>query len=234
MKYMFNNNKLPLNKAQKFQQECARKQSKKLEHDQRLELALWKEYMNGNEDAGWELFKSYKDIVAYIYQQPHKAQYKNKTNIRIEWTPAEKEDLFQEIAYQFFKLLHEYDPEMGEIIGIMKGKLHLRVYASFFEDVADQRLNEIEFDDDLGFKERVESYQNSEGDDDKKKLPNEYMELYEALGQLSKRQREVVELSILKGWNATVIGDELGISASSARTHLQKGMSRLKTLMGAD
>jgi RNA polymerase sigma factor (sigma-70 family) len=227
---MFNNCKLPLNKAQKLQRECSRK-VENIKHSQAEDMALLTAYINGNDDAGFELFKSYKDIVSYIYRNPEKAQFKNNTKMRVDWTPMEKEDLFQEIALQFFKLVSEYDPEVGEFVGIVKGKLHLRVYDNFFEDVADQRFNETAYDEEIDFEGKSQSILLDESQHNKH--PAQYIELYEAFNRLSKRQREAVELKVTKGWNAREVAEEMGISHSSARTHIELGLKKLKTLMGA-
>lgn len=230
MKYMFNNNKLPLNKAQKLQRECAGK-VKTIKHSQAEDMALITAYQNGDDDAGFELFKSYKDIVSYIYRNPHKAQYKNKTTIQIEWTPAEKEDLFQEIAVQFFKLLGEYDPEVGNFEGIVKGKLHLRTHYHFFQDMAEQRLNEIAYDEEIDFEGKAQNILLDESQHSKH--PAHFIELYEAFNKLSKRQREVVEMSVIKGWNSTEIARELEMEAKTVRVHLKRGLDKLKIIMGA-
>ncbi|MBL5872332.1 sigma-70 family RNA polymerase sigma factor [Bacillus sporothermodurans] len=219
---MFNNNNLPLNKAQKFQVRCAKWDTKKrVSHNQAEELELFNKYRTGDEDAGWELFTRYIDLASYIYKFPHKAQYKNNTDINIEWSSVEKEDLFQEIAYSFFKLLERYDEQKGAIVALMKSSLHLDVYRSFFEEIVDQKFKEVEFDDNVGDVELVQT----------ESTPAQYAELYRALDKLTKRQRYIIEKSCSNDWNSAEIAEELGISPSSVRSHLQKAKERLRELL---
>jgi RNA polymerase sigma factor (sigma-70 family) len=224
---MFNNCNLPLNKAQKFQAFIAIKQPKAV-HKNQEELSLLKAYNAGNEEAGWELFVRYAEIVSYIYRLPHKAQFKKGSKVLIEWTPQDREDLFQEIALHFFTLLTEYDPEQGELQGLIKGKLHLRVYDNFFEDVADIKINEFELNEDLDIEDKLRDIlQSSENG----KAPSEYLELYMALNELSSKQREVLELTIVKGWNASETAQEMGLKAPAVRKLKERALEKMTMLL---
>lgn len=225
---MFNNCKLPLNKMQKLQQQATRKQ-KKTTHDNEQDNALIIAYRNGNEDAGFELFRSYLDIVSYIFRNPHKAQFKQGSKVNIDWTPQDKEDLFQEIGYHFFVLLDEYDEELGDFQGLIKGKLHLRVYDNFFEDVADRHINEIVIDEEIDLEQKARDILLNGNPD--KKVPADHMELYMALNQISRKQRQALELSIVKGWNASEVAQELGVSPTSVRMLKMRGLESLRQIM---
>lgn len=225
---MFNNNDLPLNRMQKLQQRAARKQAT-IKHDNMMDKALAIAYQNGDEEAGLQLLESYIDMVSYIYRYPHKAQYKAKAKISIDWTPEEKEDLFQEICLHFFTLVHEFDPKVAEFQAIIKGKLHLRVYDNFFEDVVDHKFNEIELDETMDFSTKAQEV--FLDDEAVKKLPREHIELYQAFNQLSENQRKVLEASITKGWSAPEIATEFGLERDNVRQLLSRGMKRMKELM---
>jgi RNA polymerase sigma factor (sigma-70 family) len=226
---MFNNCDLPLNKAQKFQQLIAQKQPK-VKHNNKEEVALLTAYNAGNEDAGWELLVRYAEIVSYIYRQPHKPQFKKGSKILIDWTPQDREDLFQEILYHFFNLLTEYDPAQGELQGLIKGKLHLRVYDNFFEDVADIKINEFELNEELDIEDKMRDIiQNA----DTRKAPSEYLELYMALNELSSKQREVLEYSIVKGWSTPEIQQEMG-TTTNVRMIKKRAIEKLQKLLSKE
>jgi RNA polymerase sigma factor (sigma-70 family) len=168
-------------------------------------------------------------LISYIYRNPHKAQFKKGSKVNIDWTPQDKEDLFQEICYHFYNLLDEFDPDISELQGLMKGKLHLRVYDNFFEDVADRKINELAFDEDIDIEQKTKDILYNE--EVRKSTPQDHIELYMALNQLSQKQRNVLELSIVKGWNATEIAKELDIKPAGVRKTKERALTRLKEIM---
>jgi DNA-directed RNA polymerase specialized sigma24 family protein len=62
-------------------------------------------------------------------------------------------------------------------------------------------------------------------------LPDVEPRLIAALAELSEMQRTVVYLVEGCGWGLTDAGDLLGISISTVRSHLVRGMTRLRTIL---
>jgi RNA polymerase sigma-70 factor, ECF subfamily len=58
--------------------------------------------------------------------------------------------------------------------------------------------------------------------------------LGEALGRLPRRQREGIALRYLAGLSDVEVSNVLGISASSVRTHVQRGLTTLRATLGPD
>jgi RNA polymerase sigma factor (sigma-70 family) len=58
--------------------------------------------------------------------------------------------------------------------------------------------------------------------------------LGEALSQLPRRQREGIALRYLAGLSDVEVSTALGISASSVRTHVQRGLTTLRATLGPD
>ncbi|QQO40396.1 RNA polymerase sigma factor [Bacillus phage 268TH004] len=186
-------------------------------------------YLRGTEKAGLDLMLDYVDIISYIYKQPHKPQFNKKTGLEIDWTAQDKEDLLQEICLHFFQLIHEYDPAEGKFEALIKGKLHPRVYKSFAMKACDVKVFETELEDNCTFE--AKSAQILLDDSMTEILPQQYIELYRAFNKLSDKQRKAVELIIINEWNSKQVAEELGCSPSTARTHLQRGLERLKDIM---
>lgn len=58
--------------------------------------------------------------------------------------------------------------------------------------------------------------------------------LVTAMHQLPRRQREVVWLVDACEWTATEAAEALGVSPSAVRTHRERGLQRLRQLLGAN
>jgi RNA polymerase sigma factor (sigma-70 family) len=64
-------------------------------------------------------------------------------------------------------------------------------------------------------------------------VPTEFEpELVPALNRLSQRQREVVILVVGYGWSQQEVANLLGLSHSSVRSHLERGMTSLRRSIG--
>lgn len=222
---MIFNNGLPLTPMQLIQKEIAQR-IPAMKHDPKKDNSLINAYLNGDEQAGVELFRSYGDILSYIYRFPHKAQYKKKSKVFVKWIPQDKEDLFQEIAYQFLVLVHEFDSDIQTFEGLIKGKLHLRVYDNFFEHVADQKINEVQY------KEGMNDMQETKKNEIRK--PSEHLDLYEALSKLSRKQKKVLELSVVKKWSSAEIAKEIGSTPAAVRKMKERGLNKLRKLLGTE
>ena len=53
-----------------------------------------------------------------------------------------------------------------------------------------------------------------------------------ALGRLSKRQRVAIVLAHSYGWSHREIGELLGIKPTTVQNHIERGLSRLRSLLG--
>jgi DNA-directed RNA polymerase specialized sigma24 family protein len=59
-------------------------------------------------------------------------------------------------------------------------------------------------------------------------------DLPRALAQLTDRQRLAVTLVHVRGWTHEEAAEALGVDVSTVRTHLARGLSRLRSLLGED
>jgi DNA-directed RNA polymerase specialized sigma24 family protein len=64
-------------------------------------------------------------------------------------------------------------------------------------------------------------------------IPDVEPALVPALNELSESQRICVLLVVAFGWSRAETGELLGIDESTVRTHLRRGMARLKTSLEA-
>jgi RNA polymerase sigma factor (sigma-70 family) len=226
--------KLKKNKVQKMMAKALRGVAPH-KHDNNQDKALIVAYLNGDHDAGMALAESYLDFFSTIMNKPTDVPYKSPAMQRLWADPTyhDYEDLFQEILLHFFIMVHEYDPETAPFASFIGSTLKQRVFNNFFSEFLKVKTTEeIEYDDAIDIEGKIQSILLDE--DTAKKVPAQYLELYEALNKLSKRQREVIEMSVIKGWDSTVIADELGMSSNTVRVHLKRGLEKLKTIMGAD
>jgi RNA polymerase sigma factor (sigma-70 family) len=207
--------------------------------DSREDKALIKAYKNGSEEAGKALIENYLDIISIIYNKPCNPPRMKKPNgqrfITKPPTPNayDKEDILHEILYQFFTLVHEYDESYNlPFYALVKGKLFFRFHNHYYREYFEIKNKECEYSDEV--EAFIGATKDEFPEDKPEKSPSQYIELYDALDKLSKRQREVVEMSIVRGWDSTMIAEELNMSDSTARVHLKRGLEKLKKLMGAD
>lgn len=205
------------------------------EHDHKIENSLIVAFQNGDEKAGFELVKLYQDIFSMIISKPADAPY-NGGRMRKLWdgSPSyyDYEDMYQEILAQFFELVKGFDVSGDAPFQAVCVKvLHQRFFNRYFSEFIEKRDIEKSYDDEINFD--PDSLETKENVTQKRK-PADYPELYDALDKLSKKQRQVVEMSIVKGWDSSFIASELGMSNNTVRVHLKRGLDKLKTLMGAD
>jgi RNA polymerase sigma factor (sigma-70 family) len=225
---------------QKIQQKVQNKVNK-IKRDHREDRSLIVAYQNGNEEAGRALLENYLDIISEVYRYPYHRPIQGRSAKGLgarkpDMNAYDKEDILQEILYAFFVLVEEYDEEKN-FEGLIKGKLHHRFFNNFFDEYMEVDLKEEEFEDDFEGKYMNLSHKASiiiDSEETPEKLPSNYLELYQAFNQLSKKQREVLELSLIKGWNSSEIAEEIDSSAPAVRKLKERGLEKLKTIMGAD
>ncbi|AYP68748.1 RNA polymerase sigma factor [Bacillus phage vB_BpsS-36] len=223
---------MTLDQLKRLQGKAGRK-VKAVEHDRNSDLALVVAYKNGDEEAGLKLMESYLDIISIVYKYPSKPPFKSAKMSKLHYSPLtyeDKEDLFQEIMAHFFKLVNEFDPALDKPFEHMiRAKLHQRVFNNFFSEFIEIETHETEFDDDLDFECKANSILLDESITEK--LPEQYIELYQAFNQLGARQRQVMEMSVVKGWNSKEIAEELGITPSTVRVTLKKALESVRATM---
>lgn len=206
------------------------------EHDRKLENSLIIAFQNGEKQAGFELVKLYQDVFSVIINKPAGAPY-NGGRMRKLWDGApsycDYEDMYQEILTQFLQMVKEFDTTgKAPFEHKVRKTLHQRFFNRYFSEFIEKRDLEKSYDDEINLE--ASSSLNKKTDEAPKKKPSDYPELYDALDKLSAKQRQVVELSVVKGWDSSFIAEELGMSNNTVRVHLKRGLDKLKTLMGAE
>ncbi|PGL88566.1 RNA polymerase subunit sigma-70 [Bacillus thuringiensis] len=222
---------LPKLEAQLLQQELGRKQ-KAIQRAPEVDKQLCLAYQEGSNEAGVALIYRYLDKLSYIYRFPTRTKNRGGAKCKIDITDSttkeDKEDLAQEIFYHFLKLLLEYDPAVGDLQGLIIGKLHLRVFYYHYGDLIDLRMNEQELDDNYNIEEEIKEIYLEE-----KEVPAEVKNLYEALSKFTPKQRQIIDLTVCKGWTNAEAARELGVSLKYLKPARHKLMKRLKEKMEA-
>ncbi|PEM30177.1 RNA polymerase sigma factor [Bacillus wiedmannii] len=226
---LFNRGKLPLMDAQKLQQRV-HYGVKKFPKDNSLDSALAFRYQRGDEQAGIQLLENYLDIVSDIYRKPTHLRIKKKCSIDLRSisTKEDREDLFQEICTHFFGLALEFDPEVGNFQGLIKGKLHLRVYKYYFSEYIDTRKNETKLDDDFDMADAIREIFLEDS-----VVSEEVKTLYSAISTLPELQQKIIEMTVVKGWNSTEVSQEIGFTPAYIRKSKERTLRRLRETMEA-
>lgn len=201
-------------------------------HDNNLEKSLIVNYLNGDEEAGMKLAELYLDFFSTIMKRPTDVPHKSPAMQRLWANPnyQDYEDLFQEILLHFFTMITEYEPEKAPFASFIGSTLKQRVFNNFFSEFLKVKTTEdMEYDDrlDMGYTESIFI------EETKSKVPAQYLELYEALNRLTTRQRQVIELSIARGWTSKEIAKELNMTPHAVRKSKARGLEKLKKIMGA-
>ncbi|AGE61035.1 RNA polymerase sigma-70 factor [Bacillus phage Finn] len=197
-----------------------------IKRDQNRDRFLVGQFIRGMEEAGFELLKNYADVVSYIYNVPHKPKNRAGSTITIDWTFQDKEDLFQEILMHFFELCYEYDVTKGTFAALIIGKLHNKVYRSFFNAVADAKINERALPEGADFIDEVRSILNTE--EDEREITPEVANLYAAFNSLTDLQKKVVNLVVIRGWTLKESADELGMSKQATRQAKERAIKNMR------
>lgn len=225
--------KLPDNRVQKLLKKAMRGVAPQ-EHDKHYDLSLLVDFQNGDLEAAMILAESYADVFSVIMNKPAKPPHRSKAMQKLwsEPTFQDKEDLFQEILFHFLKMAKEFDMEKPEpFVYKVRATLHQRVFNQFFSEFLEIKKVENSYEEAI----HGELVEPSILIDEEitSKVPAQYIELYQAMNQLGKRQRQVIELSVMKGWNSKEVAEEIGISANTVRPTLKKALDNLKKIMGA-
>jgi RNA polymerase sigma factor (sigma-70 family) len=201
-----------------------------IKHDQRQDLALINAYKNGNEEACIKLIENYLDVFNYILHNPTKPPYKKRlTRGKLNMNFQDYEDLFQEIVFQFIKLMNEYDPSQGIPFELfVKKMLHQRVYDQYFKEYIDRKEKETQMtplQEKLLRAEELDILLHDET------LPSEHLELYKALNRLSKLQRKIITMNITQDYSLAEIARELGLEYSFVRVNKHRALKKLQSIL---
>jgi RNA polymerase sigma factor (sigma-70 family) len=220
--------KLPDNEIQKLMKQAMRGVAPR-EHDNHVDLALITAWQNGSQEAGLELAKQYNDVFSVIMNKPTKPPRRTRAMQKLFADPTyqDYEDLFQEILFHFLKLASQFEPE-APFSHAVNGILHQRVFNQYFSEYLETQKLETEYDDAIHGGAVEESIFL---DKEIESLPAQHLELYNALNKLTSKQRQVIEMSVVKGWSAPEIAREIDMKAPAVRKHLERGMKKLKELM---
>lgn len=222
---------LPKLEAQLLQQELGRKQEP-IQRDPEVDKQLCLAYQEGSNEAGVALIYRYLDKLSYIYRFPTRCKnrggIKCKIDITSSTTKEDKEDLFQEIVYHFLKLLLEYDPKVGDLQGLIVGKLHLRVFKYFYGELVDIKFNEEGLDDNFDIEEEIKEIFIED-----KETPTDIKKVYMAMSELPEQSRKVIECTVCKGWTGAETARELGLESATVRKIKQRSIVKLRKLMEA-
>lgn len=197
-----------------------------IKRDQSADRFLVGGFIRGNEQCGFQLLEKYADVISYIYNVPHKPKNRAGSTITIDWTAQDKEDLFQEIMMHFFQLCYEYDVTQGTFAALIIGKLHNRVYNTFFNAVADTKINERALPEGVDFIDEVRSILNTE--EDEREITPETANLYAAFNSLTDLQKQVVNLIVIRGWSLKESSEELGMSKQATRQAKERAIKNMR------
>lgn len=222
---------LPLSEVQLIQRELATKQEN-LHRDPEVDKALCLAYQEGSNEAGVQLIYRYLDKLSYIYRFPTRCKNRGGIKCKIDitkiTTKEDKEDLTQELLYNFLKLLLEYDPLVGDLQGLIVGKLHLRVFKYFYKELVDIKFNEEGLDDNFDIEEEIKEIFIEE-----KEVPEDVKLMYMAMSELPEQSRKVIEYTVCKGWTGAETARELGLESATVRKIKQRSIAKLRKQMEA-
>lgn len=185
----------------------------------------------GDQEAFLALLHEYSDTISFIYKNPGRPPVIPKgKKIILNYNEETREDLFSIIITNFCELIHEYDPAIGPFFAIARTKLHLRVFHEFFEPVVDNTFNTRalnDVDENKLFTELQSIFLDEER--------NEYYKpLIEAIDQLTKRQREIIQILFLNDVPAATeqdVADILGVSRPSVTMTKKTAINNLRNIL---
>lgn len=203
----------------------------KLQHDPHQDLALIMAYRNGDEEAGMKLVESYLDVFNHILHNPTKPPRRGRmVRGKLKLTFQDYEDMFQELLYQFFKLVEEFDPSHGvPFEHFVRATLHQRFYNSYFEDLLEDRnkRTNLSSEHENLLKAPEKSILLEEDNP-----PSKYLDLYKALNKLSKVQRQILTMNIIQGYSLADIARELNLDKTFVRVNKHRALKQLRKLLG--
>jgi len=154
--------------------------------------------------------------------------------------PAEIEDAVQEIFIELWKNADRYTPEKAAestfIAMIARRRLIDRVRKNFIAMIARRRL--IDRVRKNARRPRHQTMETTfglgaEDEDIRSDMGEDMRRARAAMSELSEQQKLVIRLSLTEGKSHQEIADATGMALGSVKTHLRRGMIRLRDLIAS-
>jgi RNA polymerase sigma factor (sigma-70 family) len=141
--------------------------------------------------------------------------------------PAEAEDAVQEVFIGLWKNAARYDPSVASETTFVTMIARRRLIDRWRK--TGRRPNGDAADvDDLPLHAASDEHHHSV------ELAEEAARATEAIKQLRPVQQEVLNLAVCEGWSHQLIADRLCLPLGTVKTHVRRGLMRVRELLGAD
>lgn len=167
---------------------------------------------DNDSDALFQLFDFYKPL---LLSSVNRCIYKNTKLSR------HREDIFRESVFVLQKLVEQYDPSLTYFSYF----LSTRIDINLFRYVSDKYHTDEYI---------IEDYCPDENSYDPFNKINSAISIHSALDKLNDKQREAIELYFFEGLDQEEASLKLNITQSSFSKRLQRGLSKMKELLGDD
>lgn len=167
---------------------------------------------NEDNEALFELFEFYKPLILSSVKRCINKEPKLSRH---------REDIFRESIFVLKKLIDQYDPSLTYFSYF----LSTRIDINLFRFVADKYQT---------FSYLNEETCESEEYHDPFNQINNMISVHAALDKLNDKQREAIELYFFDGLDQEEASLKLNITQSSFSKRLQRGLSKMKELLGDD
>ena len=167
---------------------------------------------NDDSKALFELYDFYKPLLLSsvsrcIYKNPKLSRY--------------RDDIFRESVFVLKKLVEQYDSSLTYFSYFISTRIDINL----FRYVTDKYQTEEYF---------IEDYCPDEDSYDPFNKINSAISIHVALEKLNDKQREAIELYFFDGLDQEEASLKLNITQSSFSKRLQRGLSKMKELLGDD
>ena len=140
--------------------------------------------------------------------------------------PAEAEDAVQEVFIGLWKNAARYDPSVGSEITFVT-MIARRRLIDWWRKTGRRPNGDAADVDNLPLHAAASAHHRVE-------LAEEAARATEAIKQLRPEQQEVLNLAVCQGWSHQLIADRLCLPLGTVKTHVRRGLMRVRELLGAD
>lgn len=138
--------------------------------------------------------------------------------------PTDAEDAVQEVFIELWKTAHLFDPSIGSETTFVAMIARRRLI-----DRRRRESRRLEGDavpiDEVPIPTAVEPIEYE--------LQDEAARAARALGVLKPEQRSVLQLAVCEGWSHQLIAERLGLPLGTVKTHVRRGLARIREELGA-